>query len=201
MRKKFKRRIGKLFIVSAPSGAGKTTLCKAITKIAPDIKYSVSYTTRPPRKGEINNVHYTFVSEKKFKAMIAIDEFAEWAVVYGNLYGTSMKRLKDMTKKRYDIILDIDTHGAMQMKRKFKGSVHIFVLPPSLQVLKQRITARMSESVKELKKRMDRVKEEMAGYKNYDYVIINDKLKKAIRELESIVIAERLRIENKVREI
>lgn len=198
MRKRSKRRIGKLFIVSAPSGAGKTTLCKAIAKITPDIKHSVSYTTRPPRKGEINNVHYTFVSEKKFKAMIDKDEFAEWAVVYGNLYGTSMKRLKEITKKGYDIILDIDTHGAVQMRRKFKGAVFIFVLPPSLQVLKQRLTARMSEPAKELKKRINRIKEEIACCKNYDYVIINDKLKKAIKELEGIVIAERLRIKNKV---
>jgi guanylate kinase len=187
-------REGELFIVSAPSGTGKTTLCRKLSSIVPRLKHSVSYTTRLPRKGEINNVHYTFVSEKKFKTMINKGEFAEWAVVHGNLYGTSIKRLIELNRKGYDIILDIDTQGARQMKRRFKDAVYIFVLPPSMKVLEKRLKSRMSESVHEIRKRLEKAKEEILNYKNYDYVIINDRLKKAVKELESIVIARRLRI-------
>jgi len=188
--------MGRLFIVSAPSGAGKTTLCNRLGKIISNIKDSVSYTTRPPRKGEINNVHYTFVSEKRFKAMIQRGEFAEWAMVHGNLYGTSSKRLEKLLKDRCDIILDIDIQGAIQMKRKFKDAVYIFVLPPSLTILKKRLRSRESESEEQIKRRIERAEEEIAEYKNYDYVIINNSLKKALRELESIIIAERLRVRN-----
>jgi len=182
-----------LFIVSAPSGAGKTTLCHKVSTVVPNLKHSVSYTTRAPRKGEINNVHYTFVSEKKFKSMINRGEFAEWAVVHGNLYGTSIKKLKVLSKKGYDIILDIDTQGARQMRRRFKDAVYIFVLPPSIKVLKERLRLRMSESLREIRRRIKRAKEEILNCKNYDYVIINDDLKKAVRDLESIIIARRLR--------
>jgi guanylate kinase len=186
-------REGELFIVSAPSGAGKTTLCRKLSAIVPYLKHSVSYTTRPPRKGEIDNVHYTFISEKKFKAMISKGEFAEWAVVHGNLYGTSIKRLIELNKKGYDIILDIDTQGARQMKRRFKDAVYIFILPPSIKVLEKRLKSRMSEPAREIRKRLEKAKEEILNYKDYDYVIINDKLKRAVRKLESIIIARRLR--------
>ncbi len=184
---------GELFIISAPSGTGKTTLCQKLSAIVPRLKHSISYTTRPPRKGEINNVHYTFVSKKKFRAMINKGEFTEWAVVHGNLYGTSTKRLLEISKRGYDIILDIDTQGAMQMKRRFKNGIYIFILPPSMKILEKRLRARMSELTQEIKNRLEKAKEEIVNYKNYDYIVINDNLKKALRELESIVIARRLR--------
>lgn len=198
MEKKYKMprelsRQGELFIVSAPSGAGKTTLCQKLSTIVPYLRHSISYTTRHPRKGEINNVHYTFISEKKFKTMINKGEFAEWAVVHGNLYGTSIKKLRELSKKGCDIILDIDTQGAKQMKQIFKDAVYIFVLPPSIRILKKRLKSRMSESAQEIKKRLEKAKEEIVNYKDYDYVVINDDFKKAVRELESIIIARRLR--------
>ncbi len=184
---------GDIFIVSAPSGAGKTTLCQKLCVTVPFLRHSVSYTTRTRRQGEINNVHYTFVSKKKFKNMINRGKFAEWAVVHGNLYGTSTKRLEEVNKKGYDIILDIDTQGAMQLKRKLKNAVYIFILPPSLKTLEKRLRGRMSELSEEIKNRLMRAKEEIARYKDYDYIVINDDLKKALRELESIVIARSLR--------
>ncbi len=183
-----------LFIISAPSGAGKTTLCRKLVDLMPGLKHSVSYTTRPRRKGEINNIHYTFISEKKFKSMIMKREFAEWAVVHGNLYGTSIKRLKELMKRGYDIILDIDVQGAMQMKRRVKDAVYIFILPPSMKILEKRLKARMSDSADEIKKRLLKAKEEILHYSNYDYVIINDNLGKAVRELEGIILSRRLRI-------
>jgi len=188
---------GELYIISAPSGVGKTTLCQKLIKTVPRLKHSVSYTTRSPRKGEINNVHYTFISKNKFKAMINRGEFAEWAVVHGNLYGTSAKRLKEKIKKGYDIILDIDTQGAMQMRRRVQNASYIFVLPPSMKILKKRLHGRMSESSAEIKNRLKKSKDEIASYKNYDYIVVNDDFKKALRDLEFIVMSKRL-MTNKV---
>jgi len=197
MRKKSKLSDVKMFVVSAPSGAGKTTLCQKLSEIVPNLKHSISYTTRPPRKREINNIHYTFVSKKKFKAMIQRGEFVEWAVVHGNLYGTSKRRLEELAKNGCDIVLDIDTSGAAQIRSKFKDAVYIFILPPSLEVLRERLRGRMTESDEEIKRRINRAKEEIADYRNYNYVIINNEFKKALRELESIIIAERLRTDKR----
>ncbi len=185
---------GELFIVSAPSGAGKTTLCERVCAVIPRLKLSVSYTTRPRRKGEINNVHYTFISEKKFKSMIKKGEFAEWAVVHGNFYGTSMGRLTELVKRGYDIILDIDVQGARQIKRGIKNAVYIFILPPSMKVLERRLKSRKSDSAEVIKGRLEKAKEEILHYTNYDYVIINDKLEKAVKELQSIILAKRLKV-------
>ncbi len=184
---------GELFIVSGPSGVGKTTLCQKLTKIVPNLKPSISYTTRVPRKGEINNVHYVFVSKNKFKEMTHKGKFAEWAMVHGNLYGTSLEKLMAINKSGCDMILNIDTSGAMQIKHKFKDAVYIFILPPSMEILEKRLRRRTSEQDDEIRRRLDKAKEEIANYKNYDYVVINDDLKKALRELESIIIARRLR--------
>ncbi len=183
---------GELFIVSAPSGAGKTTMCWKLSAVVPRLKYSISCTTRVPRKGEVRNVHYSFISKEKFRTMIKKEEFAEWAVVHGNLYGTPAKRLIQITKKGYDIILDIDTQGAMQMRRRFKNAVYIFILPPSMKILEKRLRGRRSESTPEMKKRLERAKEEIAEYKNYDYIVVNDDFNKALRELESIIMSKRL---------
>ncbi len=187
---------GTLFVVSAPSGAGKTTLCRELLRRIPELRLSVSYTTRPPREGEINDVHYTFVSEKKFRNMIDRGEFAEWAMVHGNMYGTSAGRLKKLIREGYDIILDIDVHGARQLKGSCDNAVYIFVLPPSMQILKQRLTERKTESADRIKKRLDNARTEIAGYRDYDYIIINDKLEKAYNELESIIVSSKIRTIN-----
>jgi len=192
MRRKTPKREGMLYIISAPSGAGKTTLCTELMKIVPGLKPSVSYTTRPPRKGEKHNVHYSFITEARFKRMIEKGEFAEWAVVHGNLYGTSIKRLEKTIKEGYDIILDIDVNGARQLRRRYKNAVGIFIIPPSLKVLRERLRRRMSEPEGEIQKRLERAREEIAEYRHYDYIVINDDLKQALRELESIIISTRL---------
>jgi guanylate kinase len=190
------QREGIVFVVSAPSGAGKSTLCRKLLKKIPELKLSVSYTTRSPRKGEVNDVHYTFISERKFKGMINRGEFAEWAVVHGNLYGTSLKRLKKLNKEGYDIILDIDVRGAKQLKKTYDNAVYIFILPPSMQTLKKRLLNRNTDTRDRIAKRLDNAKAEIASYKAYDYIIINDKLEKACSELESIFTAAKVRIEN-----
>ncbi|MBI5410324.1 MAG: guanylate kinase [Nitrospirae bacterium] len=187
------RRKGALFVISAPSGAGKSTLCKELLRKFGDLKLSVSYTTRQPRKGELNDVHYTFVTQKKFKNMINRGEFAEWAMVHGNLYGTSLNRLKKLNKEGYDVILDIDVEGAKQIRRKYDNAVYVFILPPSMKLLKQRLTKRGTDSKETVSRRLERARLEMGGYKDYDYVIINDRLEKAYRELESIILSMRAR--------
>ena len=187
---------GKLFVISAPSGAGKSTLCQRLIKNVPGLKLSVSFTTRSRRKGERNDVHYTYIDENKFKRMIKKREFAEWATVHGNLYGTSLKRLRELNKKGYDIILDIDIHGALQIKKSYENAVYIFILPPSLSVLKKRLHGRNTDSGETINKRLINAKAEMVYYTEYDYVIRNDRLERAYREFESIVLASRVRKEN-----
>ncbi len=187
---------GTLFVISAPSGAGKTTLCRKLLRMIPGLKLSVSYTTRQPRKGETNNVDYTFISKSKFMSMIDKGAFAEWAMVHGNLYGTSLKRLKKLSTEGYDIIFDIDIHGAMQMKKSCENAVYIFILPPSISTLEKRLVNRKTDSKDMIARRLDNAKAEVAYYKNYDYIIVNDKLDKAYRELESIIIASRLSTSN-----
>jgi guanylate kinase len=183
---------GTLFVISAPSGAGKTTLCQKLLNKNPDLKLSVSYTTRQPRKGETNDVDYTFIDKPKFLKMADRGEFAEWAMVHGNLYGTSIKRLKKLNKDGYDIILDIDIHGAVQLKKTCENTVFIFVLPPSIEVLKERLVGRKTDSEDVIRERIDNAKAEIAYYNDYDYIIVNDNLDKAYKELESIITASRL---------
>lgn len=189
-----RQRKGSLFVVSAPSGAGKTTLCWKLCDSLAGIKHSVSYTTRNPRPGETDGVHYTFVDEDEFRSMITDGEFVEWAEVHGNFYGTSKKRIEDMTDAGYDVILDIDVQGARQIREHFPDSVLIFVLPPSMEVLKERLAGRKTDSEDVIKMRLQNAIGEIKEYKNYDYVIVNDSLDNAIKEMSSIVIAERVRI-------
>lgn len=184
---------GNLFVVSAPSGAGKTTLCQRLRELLPDIRFSVSYTTRPPRKGEINDVHYSFVDEEEFRAMISEGEFVEWAEVHGNFYGTSRKRVEDIINGGFDVLLDIDVHGARKIKDRFPQSILIFVLPPSMKALKDRLSKRMTESEDIMKRRLQNAIDEIKEFINYDYVIINDILDEAVRDISCIIKAERLR--------
>jgi len=189
------QKLGNLFVISAPSGAGKTTLCQKLLRKMPDVKLSVSYTTREPRNGEVNDVDYTFITRDKFKKMIDMGEFAEWATVHGNLYGTSIKRIKELNSKGYDIILDIDIHGAIQLRKSYEGALYIFVLPPSMEALEKRLVNRKTDSDEIIRNRLDIAKVEMSHYENYDYIIINDSIDKAYKELESIVLSAGLRTE------
>ena len=188
-----KKSKGGIFIVSAPSGAGKTTLCKQIVKMVDNVKPSISFTTRQPRAGEIPGEDYYFVSEEEFRAMIDRGDFVEWAHVHGNLYGTSKRKLEELIDAGYDMLLDIDTQGARQIRQSFSNAVYIFILPPSMTELKHRLERRMSNSVEDMNRRMLRAVDEIKEYKIYDYVIVNDMLEASMKKLEAVIIAERLR--------
>lgn len=190
-----KKSKGRLFIVSAPSGAGKTTLCRKVVSSLPGLKFSVSFTTRQPRPGEINHRDYTFIRKEDFRMMADRGEFIEWAEVHAELYGTSKKRLEELMDSGYDVILDIDTQGAMQIKGRYKEGIYIFILPPSLEVLKERLEKRMTDSREEINKRIRTALSEIKTYTKYDYVIINRILENALREFEAIIISHRIRAE------
>lgn len=184
---------GILFIVSAPSGTGKTTLCKKLVSSLPNLKFSVSYTTRRPRPREVNNRDYTFISRNEFMSMVDKKEFIEWAEIHRELYGTSKKRLEELIDSGIDVILDIDTQGAMQLKKKCGEGTYIFVLPPSIEVLRERLEKRTTDSKNEIEKRLKRAAVEIKSYHKYDYVIINNILKDAIKELKAIIISHRVK--------
>jgi len=188
---------GSLFIVSAPSGAGKTTICKKIVAAMDNVKTSVSYTTRSPRQGEVDGEDYSFISEKKFRGMIQKGAFVEWAEVHGNLYGTSRKRLEKIINDGFNVILDIDTQGAEQIRKTYGNGVFIFILPPSMTELRDRLEKRMSNSQEDMERRLKRASEEIRAYKMYDYVIINELLKSSLSKFESIIVAESQRSSKK----
>jgi guanylate kinase len=183
---------GNLFIVSAPSGAGKTSLVTALLNINPQIDLSVSYTTREPRAGEIDGKDYHFVGRATFLAMAARGEFLESAEVYGNLYGTSQTWINTENAKGRDVLLEIDWQGAEQVRRLFPEAISIFILPPSLEALAQRLTSRGKDKTAVIAKRMAAVREDVAHIAEFDYVIINDNLNEALRELNAVVLASKL---------
>ena len=186
---------GSLFVVSAPSGAGKTTLCRKAGEILSGLLHSVSYTTRAPRPQEVQDVHYTYVDKDKFCGMIDDGEFIEWAEVHGNFYGTSRRRIEDIVTRGNDVILDIDVQGARQIKEHYPQSTLIFILPPSMTVLEKRLFDRMSDSPEVIEKRLKKAREEICEYKYYDYVIVNDLFEEAFGVFSSIIMAERNSIE------
>jgi guanylate kinase len=186
-------RRGLLFVVSAPSGAGKTTLCREIISVVPGIRPSISYTTRKPRPGEEHGREYFFVEEPVFQAMVERHEFAEWAPVYGNMYGTPRAALTEMMEQGTDVLLEIDTQGAMQIKKKFDDGVYIYILPPSIDALRIRLQQRGSDSAEEIQRRLQKAREEVWSYREYSYIVRNDDMKQALKEMESIILAERIR--------
>lgn len=186
---------GSIFILSAPSGTGKTTLCKELCRTLPGLKHSISHTTRPRRKGERNNIHYFFTNRDTFQSMINRKEFAEWAMVFGNLYGTSKRHLEETISKGYDIILDIDVNGAAQMRSVYKDAYFIFILPPSMKVLRRRLGGRSSDTEEEIQRRLSIAADEISCYRDYDYVVVNDRIDKAICNLSSIVRGSRCKTE------
>ncbi len=186
---------GILFVVSGPSGGGKTTLIRELLVRLPDLNFGVSYTTRKPRPGEVEGVDYRFVSEREFREMIKQDSFAEWANVHGNLYGTPRDEIEKHIEAGRDVILDIDVQGAESIRRKYGEGVYIFVVPPSERALASRLKERHTESEREFKKRMTDFKREMEKMGRYDYIIVNDTLNVALEKLVAIVKAERARVE------
>ena len=182
-----------LVIVSGPSGVGKSTLCRHILQDMPDIRLSVSYTTRPPRSGETDGKEYRFILEDEFRKKISEHAFAEWAEVYGCLYGTPWKELEQEHESHADILLDIDVQGARQVMKTLQKAVTIFILPPSLETLRVRLANRATDSSEEQERRFQQSREEMKCYVEYQYTIRNETLEQAIRELRAVIVSERVR--------
>lgn len=184
---------GVLFIVSAPSGAGKTTLCSMAVEHFPTLDHSTSYTTRKPRDGETDGVEYRFVDDKTFDKMAAAGEFVESALVHGNRYGTSGPDLIELLKKGGDVIIEIDVQGAAQLKGKFSEAVFIFIVPPSMKACKERLMNRGKDSDDVISKRLAQTMEEIKEARKYDYIIINDLLERAFSVFKAVIMAEKVR--------
>lgn len=187
-------REGSIFILSAPSGAGKTTLISRLLKIFPEMRLSVSYTTRPRRPGEVQGRDYFFVGKKKFAAMRAQGGFAEWARVHGAFYGTPRPRLDRSVQRGRDILLDIDVQGARKIKKQYRGAVSIFLLPPSWQELEKRLAGRGTDRRENIRRRLENARREIRAIMRYDYFLVNREIGEALASLKSIVVAERQRI-------
>jgi len=185
---------GALFIVSSPSGGGKTSLVKALLESEPEVRLSVSYTTRPPRPGEVNGRAYHFVALPEFERMQQAGEFLESAVIYGNRYGTSQKWIERERTEGRDVLLEIDWQGALQVRRLMRQVVSVFILPPSLEVLESRLKGRAQDSAETIARRLAAAREEISHVAEYDYVIINDEFNRAALDLRSIIRAERLKL-------
>lgn len=185
---------GNLIIVSAPSGAGKTTLVGRVTAGDALVRPSISFTSRAPREGEQNGVHYHFVSRAEFEAMIGRGEFLEWAEVYGNLYGTSRTLVERLRDDGFDVILTIDVQGAALARQVFPDAVGVFLLPPSFEVMLERLTGRGANAPEDLTRRLKNARAEIAEAEHFDYLVINDDLDRATTEFASILLAERCRL-------
>jgi guanylate kinase len=186
-------RRGALIVVSAPSGAGKTTLCREVRLRVSDLAYSISYTTRPPRPGEVDGTDFHFVGEERFRAMRDRSEFAEWARVHGNFYATSAAFIETALAAGRDVLLDIDTQGAAQLRARYPEAVLVFIVAPSMAELEQRLRERGSDPAGEIERRLARGREEIALWRQYDYLIVNRDVKDAVEQLTAIVTAERCR--------
>jgi len=191
---------GLLVVISGPSGAGKTSITNEVMKADSRVMRSVSMTTRPPRPGEVDGRDYFFISEEEFRRMIAAGRLLEWAEVHGFLYGTPETAVKDALKGGRIVILDIDVQGARQVRRRFPDCVSIFVIPRSLSSLVRRLKGRNTETDESLKVRLERVPEEVAEIRSYEYLVVNDDLGKAVFQVKSIIEAESRRISRVWRE-
>jgi len=191
---------GILFIVSGPSGVGKGTVINEVLKLVPDVNLSISYTTRAPRKNETNGKEYFFVSEEEFRCMIERGEFLEWANVHGNLYGTPKRYIEEKLKNCEDVILEIDTQGARQVKKAFPNGVFIFILPPSIDELLKRLYKRGTESKEVIELRLSNAKEELKEWKWYNYTVINESISRTGEIIASIIKAERCKSSRLVEE-
>ena len=193
-------RRGLLFVVSAPSGTGKTTVVERLVQIVPDLALSRSYTSRPARPGEADGVDYNFVSRPRFEEMIAADAFLEWADVFGNLYGTCAADAEAHLSTGRDLVLVIDVQGARQVRKRFADIVGVFVMPPSFAILERRLRGRSKDPEDAIQRRLQTARDEVAAYTEYDYVIVNDELEACVDRLRAIVLAERTRLRSAKRE-
>ena len=185
--------LGTLYVIAAPSGTGKTTLVKALVDSLPKITVSISHTTRKKRPNEIDSVHYFFIEETEFKRMIAADEFLEHAIIFEHAYGTSKQTVQETLAKGMDVILEIDWQGYQQIKSLFPDAIGIFILPPSLSDLHDRLIKRNQDNSSIIQKRLMDAKETVSHIHEFDYVVINDDFENALHDLKIIVEAERLR--------
>lgn len=183
---------GNLYVVAAPSGAGKTTLVRMLLAEESSVHLSISFTTRPPRPGEQDGREYHFVSVDRFRSMIAGDEFLEWAEVHGNFYGTSKKWIGDQLAAGHDVLLEIDWQGAQQVRKLFPAAIGVFILPPSMDELSRRLTGRGTDAQDVIERRLAAAEAEMRHVGEFDYAIINDQLDQALQDLRAIVRSSRL---------
>ena len=190
----FMRRRGLIFILSAPSGAGKTTLIKGLLQRVPDITLSVSYTTRPRRPAEAAGRDYHFVAPKRFAAMRSRGAFAEWTKVHGSLYATPRGAVERALRRGRDVLLDIDVQGPRKIKRQYPRAVSIFILPPSWRELEQRLALRGTDRKETIRKRLENARREIHEVMRYDYIVVNRELRQALESLKAIVSAERVRV-------
>lgn len=187
-------RRGLLFILSSPSGAGKTTISRRLLTADDEIELSVSATTRPPREGEIDGIDYHFISEERFREMVDKDQFYEWAEVFGNLYGTPKGHIRNGLKEGRDFLFDIDWQGTQQLYQKDQqDAVSVFILPPSLDELRRRLESRAQDSKEVIDGRMERAREEISHWAEYDYVVVNDDVDECFSKVREILHAERMR--------
>ena len=184
---------GLLFVMSAPSGAGKTSISRELLVHRPDLRQSVSYTTRSMRPGERDGVDYFFVSPEHFRQMVASGDFAEWAEVHGNCYGTARATLRQASDAGHDILLDIDVQGAEQLRAGGVDGVFIFILPPDMAALRQRLAARNTDSAEVIERRMHNAVGEIRAATKFDYLVVNDELPRAVATVQAIMVAEKVR--------
>lgn len=187
-------RRGLLFVVSAPSGTGKTTVVERLVQRVPDLAMSRSYTSRALRSGEADGVDYHFITRARFEAMVAAEAFLEWADVFGNLYGTCAEDAERDLAAGRDLVLVIDVQGARQVRRRCAGTVGIFVLPPSFAVLEKRLRGRSADTEEAMQRRLQTARDEVTAFSEYDYVVVNDELEPCVDRLRAIVLAERARL-------
>lgn len=192
---------GLLIVVSGPSGAGKGTICKELLSNNPQIKVSISSTTRLPRPGEKDGVNYFFIDKDKFETMINNNDFLEYASVYDNYYGTPKEYVMNNLENGNDVLLEIDIVGALQIKERFEDAIFIFILPPSLEELKNRIVGRGTESLSDIEKRYGSAISEIKQVIKYDYAVVNDDIKRAVEDIKAIIIAEKCKVLRKHEEI
>ena len=191
------KQTGQLIVLSGPSGAGKSTVISRLFQLRDNIHFSVSYTTRAPRAGEQDGVNYNFVSRQEFERMIADNELLEYAEYVGNYYGTSLKVIQDKLAAGIDVLLDIEVQGAAEVRKLCPEALFIFIMPPSFEELSRRLHSRGTDSEEVIAGRLEKAKEEFKEIPNYDYLVVNDKVEQAAREMESILIAADCRVANR----
>jgi guanylate kinase len=192
---------GKLFIITSPSGGGKGTLIRRVLPEIENLSYSVSYTTRERRTGEVDGVHYNFVTMDKFRELIEREEFLEYAIVHGNFYGTSKTQVEKEVSAGNDIILEIDVQGAENVQRRMPAAVGVFILPPSYEILKNRLTERNTETEEDLRIRLNNAKDEVREVFEFDFVVINEEIESAAEQLKTIILAERSKRDRQITRI